>query len=82
MRGIKIPQQDFALQGQGRLMCKGGVFAGHYGTSGRHFEWQKRRSGGVECSGCSSSSLVVIVKDENGKKLLCCWMYEQVLENV
>ena len=31
MRGIKIPQQDFALKGQGRLMCEGGVFAGHYG---------------------------------------------------
>ena len=28
MRGIKIPQQDFALKTQG-----GGVFAGHYGIS-------------------------------------------------
>ena len=27
MRGIKIPQQDFALKIQGR---EGGVFAGHY----------------------------------------------------
>ena len=27
MRGIKIPQQDFALKIQG-----GGVFAGHYGA--------------------------------------------------
>ena len=26
MRGIKIPQQDFALKRQG------GIFAGHYGT--------------------------------------------------
>ena len=34
MRGIKIPQQDFALKMQGALMCEGGgggVFAEHYG---------------------------------------------------
>ena len=32
MRGIKIPQQDFALKRQGGgLMYEGGVFAGHYG---------------------------------------------------
>ena len=36
MRGIKIPQQDFALKRQGGLMREGGgggVFVGHYGTS-------------------------------------------------
>ena len=39
MRGIKIPQQDFALKMLGGLMREGGrgrgggVFAGHYGTS-------------------------------------------------
>ena len=33
MRGIKIPQQEFALKMQGGLMREGGgVFAGHYGT--------------------------------------------------
>ena len=36
MRGIKIPQQDFALKmpgggGGGGLCARGGVFAGHYG---------------------------------------------------
>ena len=37
MRGIKIPQQDFALKMQGGLMREGrgggwgGIFAGHYG---------------------------------------------------
>ena len=31
MRGIKIPQQDFALKMQGGLMRKGDIFAGHYG---------------------------------------------------
>ena len=31
MRGIKIPQQDFALKMQGGLCARGGVFAGHYG---------------------------------------------------
>ena len=34
MRGIKIPQQDFALKMLGGLMREGGdVFAGHYGNS-------------------------------------------------
>ena len=32
MRGIKIPQYEFALKMQGGLMREGGVFAGHYGT--------------------------------------------------
>ena len=33
MRGIKIPQQDFALKCRGGGLCaRGGVFAGHYGT--------------------------------------------------
>ena len=32
MRGIKIPQQDFALKMPGGLMREGGIFAGHYGT--------------------------------------------------
>ena len=32
MRGIKIPQQDFALKGRGGLCTRGGIFAGHYGT--------------------------------------------------
>jgi len=32
MRGIKIPQQYFALKMQGGLCARGGVFAGHYGT--------------------------------------------------
>ena len=32
MRGIKIPQQDFALKRRGGLCARGGVFAGHYGT--------------------------------------------------
>ena len=33
MRGIKIPQQDFALKTQGGAYARGGgVFAGHYGT--------------------------------------------------
>ena len=34
MGRIKIPQQDYALKMQGRLMCEGGggIFAGHYGT--------------------------------------------------
>ena len=38
MRGIKIPQQDFALKIQGGLMGEGGggVFAGHYGTCKLH----------------------------------------------
>ena len=34
MRGIKIPQQDFALRMSGGLMHEGGgggVFVGHYG---------------------------------------------------
>ena len=34
MRRIKIPQQEFALKMQGRLMHEGGggsIFAGHYG---------------------------------------------------
>ena len=31
MRGIKIPQYEFALKMQGGLMHEGGVFAGHYG---------------------------------------------------
>ena len=33
MRGIKIPQYEFALkmQGGGGLCARGGVFAGHYG---------------------------------------------------
>ena len=34
MRGIKIPQQDFALKCLGGGLCaRGGVFARHYGTS-------------------------------------------------
>ena len=38
MRGLKIPQQDFALKCRGGLCVRGGlcargaVFAGHYGT--------------------------------------------------
>ena len=33
MRGIKIPQQDFALKMQGGAYARGGdVFAGHYGN--------------------------------------------------
>ena len=32
MRGIKTPQQDFALKMQGGLCVRGGIFAGHYGT--------------------------------------------------
>ena len=31
MRGIKIPQYEFAPKMQGGLMHEGGVFAGHYG---------------------------------------------------
>ena len=31
MRGIKIPQQDFALKMPGGLCARGGVFVGHYG---------------------------------------------------
>ena len=31
MRGIKIPQQEFALKMQGEG-SRGGVFAGHYGN--------------------------------------------------
>ena len=31
MRGIKIPQQDFALKLPGGLMREGGVFSGYYG---------------------------------------------------
>ena len=32
MRGIKIPQYEFALKMQGGgLYARGGVFAGHYG---------------------------------------------------
>ena len=32
MRGIKIPQYEFALKMQGGGLCaRGGVFAGHYG---------------------------------------------------
>ena len=43
MRGIKIPQQDFALKrqgGGGGLMREGGVFAGHHGNNileGNHY---------------------------------------------
>ena len=33
MRGIKIPQYEFALYMQGGLMRRGGVFAGHYGNN-------------------------------------------------
>ena len=33
MRGIKIPQQDFALKMPGGLMREGGIFARHYGTN-------------------------------------------------
>ena len=35
MRGIKIPQQYFALKRQGDLCANGGVhvFAGHYGIN-------------------------------------------------
>ena len=41
MRGIKIPQYEFALKmqggggggGGGGLCARGGVFAGHYGNS-------------------------------------------------
>ena len=33
MRGIKIPQYEFALKMLGGLMREGGVFAGHYGTT-------------------------------------------------
>ena len=38
MRGIKIPQQDFALKmwgrgGGGGVKREGGLFAGHYGMS-------------------------------------------------
>ena len=33
MRGIKIPQQEFALKCRGGLCARGGVFAGHYGIS-------------------------------------------------
>ena len=36
MRGIKIPQYEFALKMQGGLMCEGGVFAGHYGMCIQH----------------------------------------------
>ena len=32
MRGIEIPQYEFALKMQGELMREGGVFAGHYGN--------------------------------------------------
>ena len=32
MRGIKIPQYEFALKMQGGLMREGGIFAGHYGN--------------------------------------------------
>ena len=33
MRGIKIPQQNFALKMQGGLCAGGGdIFAGHYNT--------------------------------------------------
>ena len=32
MRGIKIPQYEFALKMQGGLCARGGVFAGHYGN--------------------------------------------------
>ena len=39
MRGIKIPQYEFALKMQGGGLCaRGGVFAGHYGT------WQKSKN--------------------------------------
>ena len=31
MRGIKIPQQEFALKCSGGAYARGGVFAGHYG---------------------------------------------------
>ena len=37
MRGIKIPQQDFALKMPGGLMREGGLFAGHYGNKIRSF---------------------------------------------
>ena len=42
MHGIKIPQQHFALkrQGGGGLYARGGVFAGHYGTSSRMISCQ------------------------------------------
>ena len=34
MRGIKIPQQDFALKNAGGTYARGGgVFAGHYGRN-------------------------------------------------
>ena len=38
MRGIKIPQYEFALKmqgggGGGGLCARGGVFAGHYGIT-------------------------------------------------
>ena len=33
MRGIKIPQKDCALKMPGGLCARGGVFAGHYGSS-------------------------------------------------
>ena len=34
MRGIKIPQHEFALKMQGGGLCaRGGVFAGHYGMT-------------------------------------------------
>ena len=38
MRGIKIPQQDFALKmlGGGAYARGGGVFAGHYGICHAH----------------------------------------------
>ena len=43
MRGIKIPQQDFALKrqgggggGGGGAYARGGVFAGHYGINNVH----------------------------------------------
>ena len=32
MHRLKIPQQDFVLKMHRGLMCKGDVFAGHYGT--------------------------------------------------
>ena len=37
MRGIKIPQYEFALKMQGGGVClcaRGGVFAGHYSNFG------------------------------------------------
>ena len=42
MRGIKIPQQEFALKMQGGLMCEGGRICGTL----RYVRTLKKRHGG------------------------------------